>query len=160
MTIRFGNKIFSPTWNRDHIASVLITFKEPFGTHGRGGYFDDFGIIRDVMQNHLLQILSLVAMEKPASCHPDDIRDEKVKVLKSIQSLTLDDMVLGQYVGDPNGAGEAKYGYLDDSTVPKGSKTPTYALAVLKINNERWDGVPFILRSGKGICSIDFNETF
>lgn len=79
MTIRFGNKIFSPTWNRENIASILITFKEPFGTGGRGGYFDEFGIIRDVMQNHLLQILSLVAMEKPASCHPDDIRNEKVR---------------------------------------------------------------------------------
>lgn len=74
MTLRFGNRIFNRTWNRDNIASVQITFKEPFGTQGRGGYFDDFGIIRDVMQNHLIQILSLVAMEKPASCHPDDIR--------------------------------------------------------------------------------------
>lgn len=78
MTIRFGNQLFNPTWNRANIASVLITFKEPFGTQGRGGYFDEFGIIRDVMQNHLLQILSLVAMEKPATVHPDDIRDEKV----------------------------------------------------------------------------------
>lgn len=153
MTIRFGNKIFSPTWNREHIASVLITFKEPFGTHGRGGYFDDFGIIRDVMQNHLLQILSLVAMEKPASCHPDDIRNEKVKVLKSIQHLTLDDVVLGQYIGNPDGEGDEKFGYLDDKTVPSGSITPTYALAVLKINNERWDGVPFILRCGKGLLN-------
>lgn len=74
MTLRFGNRIFSPTWNREHIASVQITFKEPFGTQGRGGYFHQSGIIRDVMQNHLLQILSLVAMEKPVSCHPDDIR--------------------------------------------------------------------------------------
>lgn len=74
MTLRFGNRIFNPSWNRDNIASVQISFKEPFGTQGRGGYFDEFGIIRDVMQNHLLQILSLVAMEKPASCHPNDIR--------------------------------------------------------------------------------------
>lgn len=151
MTIRFGNKIFSPTWNRENIASVLITFKEPFGTEGRGGYFDEFGIIRDVMQNHLLQILSLVAMEKPVSCHPDDIRNEKVKVLKSIEELSLDDTVLGQYVGNPEGEGEAKLGYLDDPTVPVGSTTPTYALAVLKIKNERWDGVPFILRCGKAL---------
>jgi glucose-6-phosphate 1-dehydrogenase len=128
----------------------LITFKEPFGTQGRGGYFDDFGIIRDVMQNHLLQILSLVAMEKPVSCHPDDIRNEKVKVLKSIAALTIDDVVLGQYIGDPNGEGDAALGYLEDPTVPKDSKTPTYALGVLKIQNERWDGVPFILRCGKG----------
>lgn len=76
---RFGNRIFSPTWNRECVSSVLISFKEPFGTMGRGGYFDNSGIIRDVMQNHLMQILSLVAMEKPASIHPDDIRNEKVK---------------------------------------------------------------------------------
>ena len=80
MTLRFGNRIFSPTWNRDNIASVVITFKEPFGTQGRGGYFDEFGIIRDIMQNHLLQVLCLAAMEKPPSTSPDDIRDEKVKV--------------------------------------------------------------------------------
>jgi glucose-6-phosphate 1-dehydrogenase len=70
-------------WNRDNIAQVQITFKEPFGTEGRGGYFDSFGIIRDVMQNHLLQILSLVAMEKPATIHPDDVRNEKVRYLKT-----------------------------------------------------------------------------
>lgn len=151
MTIRFGNKIFNPTWNRENIASVLITFKEPFGTQGRGGYFDEFGIIRDVMQNHLLQILSLVAMEKPASCHPDDIRNEKVKVLKCIEKITLDDCILGQYIGNPELEGDGKIGYLEDSTVPAGSSTPTYAMAVLKINNERWDGVPFILRCGKAL---------
>lgn len=151
MTIRFGNQLFNPTWNRHHIASVLITFKEPFGTEGRGGYFDEFGIIRDVMQNHLLQILSLVAMEKPASIQADDIRDEKVKVLKCIQQLELDDVVLGQYEGDPEGEGEAKLGYLDDPTVPAGSVTPTFAMAVLRINNERWDGVNFILRCGKAL---------
>ncbi|KAI5699406.1 hypothetical protein M8J75_002429 [Diaphorina citri] len=149
--MRFGNRIFTPTWNRENIASVMITFKEPFGTQGRGGYFDEFGIIRDVMQNHLLQILSLVAMEKPATIHPDDIRNEKVKVLKCIPPLQLEDVVLGQYTGDPNGEGDAKYGYLDDKTVPPGSNTPTFASAVLKIKNERWDGVPFILRCGKAL---------
>lgn len=150
MTLRFGNRIFNPTWNRDNIASVQISFKEPFGTQGRGGYFDEFGIIRDIMQNHLLQILTLVAMEKPATCQPDDIRNEKVKVLKSIKEIQLEDVVLGQYIGNPEGEGEAKLGYLDDPTVPKGSVTPTYALAVLDIVNERWDGVPFILKCGKG----------
>lgn len=78
---RFGNRILNTGWNRDNIAQVQITFKEPFGTEGRGGYFDSFGIIRDVMQNHLLQILSLVAMEKPATIHPDDVRNEKVRFL-------------------------------------------------------------------------------
>lgn len=151
MTLRFGNRIFNPTWNRDNIASIQISFKEPFGTQGRGGYFDEFGIIRDIMQNHLLQILTLVAMEKPASCHPDDIRDEKVKVLRSIKPLTVKDVVLGQYVGNPKGKGEETEGYLDDPTVPKDSVTATYALAALKINNERWDGVPFILKCGKAL---------
>lgn len=80
---RFGNRIFGPTWNRDNIASIQISFKEPFGTQGRGGYFDEFGIIRDIMQNHLLQILTLVAMEKPASVLPDDIRDEKVQTVRT-----------------------------------------------------------------------------
>ncbi|XP_022914730.1 glucose-6-phosphate 1-dehydrogenase [Onthophagus taurus] len=151
MTLRFGNRIFSPTWNRDNIASIQISFKEPFGTQGRGGYFDNFGIIRDIMQNHLLQILTLVAMEKPASCHPDDIRNEKVKVLRCIKPLQMEDVVLGQYVGNPDGEGEAKLGYLDDPTVPNNSNTPTYALGVLHIKNERWDGVPFILKCGKAL---------
>uniref|UniRef100_A0A8C9T9I3 Glucose-6-phosphate 1-dehydrogenase n=1 Tax=Scleropages formosus TaxID=113540 RepID=A0A8C9T9I3_SCLFO len=151
MVLRFGNRIFGPVWNRDSIACVVLTFKEPFGTQGRGGYFDDFGIIRDVMQNHLLQMLSLVAMEKPASTSSDDVRDEKVKVLKCIAPVSLSDVVLGQYVGDPNGEGDAKMGYLDDPTVPKGSNTATFATAVLYVHNERWDGVPFVLRCGKAL---------
>ena len=103
------------------------------------------------MQNHLLQMLCLTAMEKPASTNPDDIRDEKVKVLKCVPPIGLDDVVLGQYVGNPDGEGEAKLAYLDDPTVPQDSTTPTYASAVLRINNERWDGVPFILRCGKAL---------
>lgn len=91
---RFGNRFFSPTWSREYIACVQVTFKEPFGTQGRGGYFDEYGIIRDVMQNHLLQILSLVAMEKPATLQPDDIRNEKVNskclaVLTTVLRLVL-----------------------------------------------------------------------
>ncbi|XP_072181726.1 glucose-6-phosphate 1-dehydrogenase-like isoform X1 [Diadema setosum] len=151
MVLRFGNRIFSPIWNRDNIASIIISFKEPFGTQGRGGYFDEFGIIRDVMQNHLLQILCLTAMEKPSSTNAEDIRDEKVKVLKCMQPLRMEDVVLGQYVGDPEGEGDAREGYLDDPTVPKGSVTPTYALARFMVKNERWDGVPFILRCGKAL---------
>ncbi|CAG0880999.1 unnamed protein product [Cyprideis torosa] len=151
MTLRFGNQIFGPTWNRVSVASVLISFKEPFGTMGRGGYFDEFGIIRDVMQNHLLQILCLTAMERPCSTHADDIRDEKVKVLKTVAPLQMEDVVLGQYVGDPEGSGDAKLGYLEDKTVPKNSTTPTFAAAVCRINSERWEGVPFILRCGKAL---------
>uniref|UniRef100_A0A8C9W1N3 glucose-6-phosphate dehydrogenase (NADP(+)) n=1 Tax=Scleropages formosus TaxID=113540 RepID=A0A8C9W1N3_SCLFO len=148
---RFGNRIFGPIWNRDSVACVVLTFKEPFGTQGRGGYFNDFGIIRDVMQNHLLQMLSLVAMEKPTSTSSDDVRDEKVKVLKCIAPVSMADVILGQYVGNPTGEGDAKLGYLDDPTVPKGSHTPTFATAVLYVHNERWDGVPFILRCGKAL---------
>ncbi|XP_064160785.1 glucose-6-phosphate 1-dehydrogenase-like isoform X2 [Anguilla rostrata] len=140
MVLRFGNRIFGPIWNRDSVACVVLSFKEPFGTQGRGGYFDNFGIIRDVMQNHLLQMLSLVAMEKPASTSSDDVRDEKVKVLKCITPVSLSNVVLGQYVGDPKGQGDAKLGYLDDPTVPKDSSTPTFATAVLYVHNERWDG--------------------
>ncbi|XP_034732917.1 glucose-6-phosphate 1-dehydrogenase-like [Etheostoma cragini] len=151
MVLRFGNRIFGPIWNRNSVASVVLSFKEPFGTQGRGGYFDDFGIIRDVMQNHLLQMLCLVAMEKPASTSPDDVRDEKVKVLKCIAPVTGSDVVLGQYAGNPEGEGPSKLGYLDDPTVPEGSCTPTFATAVLYVQNERWDGVPFILRCGKAL---------
>eukprot|EP00731_Ephydatia_muelleri_P001953 Em0001g1953a len=129
LVLRFANAIFQPLWNRDNIKCVVVSFKEPFGTQGRGGYFDEFGIIRDVMQNHLLQVLCLVAMEKPVSTSAEDIRDEKVKVLRSVPELKLGDVVLGQY----------------------GSVTPTFATAVLHIKNERWDGVPFILRCGKAL---------
>ncbi|EEC13253.1 glucose 6-phosphate dehydrogenase, putative, partial [Ixodes scapularis] len=151
MAIRFSNQIFGPTWNRNSIASVVISFKEPFGTQGRGGYFDSFGIIRDVMQNHLLQIMCLVAMEKPVSTNAEDIRNEKVKVLKCVPPITMNHVVLGQYVGKPDGTGEERLGYLDDPTVPAGSRTATYATAVAYINNERWEGVPFILRCGKAL---------
>ncbi|CAG5118867.1 unnamed protein product [Candidula unifasciata] len=151
MVLRFGNRIFSPIWNRENVASIVISFKEPFGTQGRGGYFDEFGILRDVMQNHLLQILTLVAMEKPPSTSSEDIRNEKVKVLRSIPCPSMDNVVLGQYVGNPHGDNETRMGYLDDTTVPKGSVTPTFATVVLYVKNERWDGVPFILRCGKAL---------
>ncbi|XP_078392554.1 glucose-6-phosphate 1-dehydrogenase-like [Cetorhinus maximus] len=103
------------------------------------------------MQNHMMQMLCLVAMEKPASTNSDDVRDEKVKVLKCVPEVRVEDAVLGQYVGDPKGQGEAQKGYLDDPTVPKGSVTPTYAAAVLYVQNERWDGVPFVMRCGKAL---------
>ena len=150
--LRFGNRFIGPSWNRDNISSVTISFKEDFGTQGRGGYFDKSGIIRDVMQNHLMQLLSLVAMEKPASLSADDIRNEKVKVLKCISPIKLGDVVLGQYIGNPDGKDEdSKTGYLEDKTVPNDSVTPTFSTALLRVNNERWEGVPFFLRCGKAL---------
>src|ERR1700733_11759148 len=114
LILRFGNEFLGSNWNRNHIDSVQITFKEPFGTEGRGGYFDSFGIIRDVIQNHLTQILALIAMEKPRTLSAEDIRDEKVAVLRCVQPVRLEDCVLGQYVGNSKG----KVGYLEDKTVP------------------------------------------
>jgi len=144
--LRFANCMFSSMWNRDNVASVQITFKEDFGTQGRGGYFDSFGIIRDMIATHLSQILAFVAMEKPATLHPDDIRDEKLKLLRCVEAAKAENCVLGQYTrkGD-------EPGYLDDPTVPEGSTTPTFASIVLNINNDRWAGVPFIIKAGKAL---------
>ncbi|ORZ14165.1 glucose-6-phosphate dehydrogenase [Absidia repens] len=151
MTVRFANIFFSQIWNRMYIDNVQVTFKEPFGTEGRGGYFDEFGIIRDVMQNHLTQILSLIAMERPISTDAEAIRDEKVKVLKCIPPIDIRDALLGQYISD----GDARRpGYLEDPTLTnKASLTPTFAALVLWIQNERWEGVPFVLKAGKALDS-------
>ena len=123
---RFSNIIINAVWSAQYIDNVQIVFKETIGVDGRGGYFDHYGIIRDVMQNHLLQIVSLISMEQPLSLHSYDIRDEKVRVLKSIEPLKLEDTVIGQYVG--NGT---QPGYLDDPTVPKDSLTATFAATIL-----------------------------
>uniref|UniRef100_A0A7S3ZDH1 Glucose-6-phosphate 1-dehydrogenase n=1 Tax=Lotharella globosa TaxID=91324 RepID=A0A7S3ZDH1_9EUKA len=150
LVLRFGNVFFEPLWNNKYIDCVYISFKEPFGTEGRGGYFDNNGIIRDVMQNHLLQALALFAMEPPVSI--DDggsVRNEKTKLLKSIQPIKLSEVVVGQYVGSKDGK---KPGYKDDETLKnKDSITPTFCSAVLRICNQRWDGVPFIMRAGKAL---------
>eukprot|EP00117_Sycon_ciliatum_P010147 scpid47189/ scgid12164/ Glucose-6-phosphate 1-dehydrogenase X len=151
LVLRFANTVFTPAWSRSAIQSVMITFKEPFGLRGRASYFHDVGIIRDVMQNHLLQLLCLIAMEKPASTSPDDIRDEKVKVLKCMSPITPDEVVTGQYVADPNGEGESAVGFREDPGCPPDSKQCTYAAAVGWVRNERWDGVPFILKCGKAL---------
>lgn len=148
LILRFGNVFFSSSWNKNTISNVQISFKEPFGTEGRGGYFDNIGIIRDVMQNHLLQVLSLIAMERPVSFDSEDIRDEKVKVLKAIAPIELKDVILGQYDKSSDGS---KPSYLDDSTVSKDSRACTFAAIELNIHNERWEGVPFILRAGKAL---------
>ncbi|XP_062077111.1 glucose-6-phosphate 1-dehydrogenase, chloroplastic-like isoform X2 [Humulus lupulus] len=148
--LRFSNLIFEPLWSRQYIRNVQLIFSEDFGTEGRGGYFDNYGIIRDIMQNHLLQILALFAMETPVSLDAEDIRNEKVKVLRSMRPLKLDDVVVGQYKSHTRG-GVNYPAYTDDDTVPKGSLTPTFAAAALFIDNARWDGVPFLMKAGKAL---------
>lgn len=142
LIMRFANRFFLPLWNRDNIDNIQIVFKEDFGTEGRGGYFDEYGIVRDIIQNHLMQVLCLLAMEKPVALSPGYVRDEKVKVLKCVECIKYDEVVLGQYDG-----------YLNDKAIPEGSNTPTFAVIVLWIHNERWDGVPFILKAGKALDS-------
>lgn len=148
--LRFSNLVFQPLWSRDYIRNVQLIFSEDFGTEGRGGYFDNYGIIRDIMQNHLLQILALFAMETPVSLAAEDIRNEKVKVLRSMRRLKLEDVVVGQYKGHTRG-GKSFPAYVDDPTVPSGSVTPTFAAAALFIDNARWDGVPFLMKAGKAL---------
>jgi len=146
MVLRFANLIFDPLWNRSYIDNIQITWMEDIGTEGRAGYFDQYGILRDVMQNHLLQMMALVAMEPPVTLDAQDVRDEKVKVLRSVPPLELKDLVTGQY-----SANNGHEGYLEEKGVPEGSITPTFAAAVLHIKNRRWDGVPFLIRAGKGL---------
>ncbi|CCH41185.1 glucose-6-phosphate 1-dehydrogenase [Wickerhamomyces ciferrii] len=148
LVLRFGNQILNASWNKDSIQSIQVSFKEPFGTEGRGGYFDDIGIIRDVMQNHLLQVLTLLTMERPVSFDPESVRDEKVKVLKAFGEINLKDIIIGQYDKSEDGS---KPGYLDDETVKPGSKAVTYAALPFEIHNERWEGVPIVLRAGKAL---------
>ncbi|KAJ2710461.1 Glucose-6-phosphate 1-dehydrogenase [Coemansia spiralis] len=148
LTLRFANVFYEAVWSHNYIANVQITFKEPFGTEGRGGYFDQFGIIRDVMQNHLLQVLSIVAMNQPRSLGAEDVRDSKTEALRRILPIRLEDTLLGQYVASADGS---KPGYKDDDTVPKDSTTATFAQCVLRVDNDRWRGVPWIIKAGKAL---------
>eukprot|EP00898_Chlorokybus_atmophyticus_P001026 jgi/Chlat1/1924/Chrsp153S02237 len=150
LVLRFANVIFSPLFNRENVSNVQITFKETLSTAGRAGYFDSYGIIRDIMQNHLIQVLALLAMEPPVTLSADDIRDEKTKVLRHIPPIDIKDVVIGQYTADPKDP-KATPGYAEEKDVPEGSKTPTYAVCVMYINNERWAGVPFVMKAAKAV---------
>merc|ERR1719273_2870368 len=146
IALRFSNPIMRTVWSRQNIAAVKISFKEDAGVDGRGGYYDKSGCIRDVIQNHLLQVLSLVAMEQPKSLSAEHIRDAKVNVLKKIKPPKVEDVILGQYTKN-----ETQPGFLDDETVPNDSTTETFCQMLLFVDNERWKGVPFICKAGKAL---------
>ncbi len=150
LVLRFANLVFEPLWNRSYISNVRVSWTENISLTGRAGYFDSYGIIRDVMQNHLLQILALIAMEQPISLHSRDVRDEKVKVLRCVPALERKDLSVGQYMGAMIGSA-SQPGYLQEPGVPADSVTPTFASCVLHVRNRRWDGVPFLIKAGKGL---------